>query len=40
MPRLPNAELVVIENARHAVSVERPEAFNEVLLTFLAEVEG
>lgn len=33
--RIPNAELVVISNAHHAVSVERPEEFNQVLLDFL-----
>ncbi len=35
--QLPNAELVVIENARHAVTVERPEDFNQILATFLAK---
>ena len=34
--RLPRSELVVIEDARHAVTVERPEAFNKVVLDFLA----
>lgn len=34
--RMPNAELVVIDNARHAVTAERPEQFNAVLDKFLA----
>ncbi|WP_022835648.1 alpha/beta fold hydrolase [Salisaeta longa] len=32
---LPNARVVVIPNARHALPVERPEAFNATLRTFL-----
>ena len=35
--KIPNAKLIVIENARHAVAVERPEQFNAVLEEFLAE---
>jgi pimeloyl-ACP methyl ester carboxylesterase len=35
--RLPSAELVVIEDARHAVPVERPEQFNEAVAAFLAK---
>ncbi len=35
--RLAKGELVVIEDARHAVTAERPEEFNEVLLDFLAQ---
>ncbi len=31
----PNARMLVIENSRHAIPVERPEAFNAVLLEFL-----
>ncbi len=31
----PDARMVVIENCRHAVPVERPEAFNSTLLEFL-----
>lgn len=34
--RMPTAQMVVIEKAHHAVPVERPEAFNEVLEDFLA----
>jgi len=33
--KIPNARLVVIENARHAVTAERPEQFNAVLDEFL-----
>lgn len=33
----PGAEMVVIENAHHAVPVERPEVFNEVLKEFLRQ---
>jgi 3-oxoadipate enol-lactonase len=35
--RLPRAELIVIEDARHAVTAERPEEFNKVVLDFLAK---
>jgi pimeloyl-ACP methyl ester carboxylesterase len=35
--RLPRGELVVIEDARHAVTAERPEDFNKVVLDFLAK---
>jgi 3-oxoadipate enol-lactonase len=38
--RLPHARLAVIPDAHHAVSVERPEAFNQVLAQFLAEQSG
>ena len=34
---MPHARLVVIPDAHHAVPMERPEAFNSVLLQFLAE---
>jgi 3-oxoadipate enol-lactonase len=33
--RMPAAELVVIEDSRHATPVERPERFNEAVLAFL-----
>lgn len=35
--RMPNARLVVIPDAHHAVTVERPEEFNQVLMDFLAQ---
>jgi pimeloyl-ACP methyl ester carboxylesterase len=35
--KLPRGELVVIEDARHAVTAERPEEFNKVVLNFLAK---
>jgi 3-oxoadipate enol-lactonase len=34
--RLPNAELVVIRDSRHATPVERPEEFNREVLAFLS----
>lgn len=33
--KIPGAELVMIEGAGHAASIEKPEAFNEALLGFL-----
>ena len=33
--RLPQAELVVIEDSRHGTPIERPEEFNEVVAAFL-----
>jgi pimeloyl-ACP methyl ester carboxylesterase len=36
---MPAARLVVVEGARHALPVERPEAFNHALGSFLAEQE-
>jgi pimeloyl-ACP methyl ester carboxylesterase len=35
---IPNAKLIVIEDARHAVTAERPEQFNAVLMEFLADL--
>lgn len=37
--KIPNAKLVVIEDAHHAVTAERPEQFNAVLKEFLASLE-
>ncbi len=34
--RMPNAELVVIRDSRHATPVDQPEAFNAAVLSFLA----
>lgn len=36
--KIPNAKLVVIKDAHHAVTVERPEQFNAVLGEFLAQL--
>ena len=33
--KMQNATLKVIENSRHGVVIDQPEAFNNVLLTFL-----
>jgi 3-oxoadipate enol-lactonase len=33
----PDAQLVVVPGARHLLPVEKPEEFNEILTTFLAE---
>jgi pimeloyl-ACP methyl ester carboxylesterase len=35
---MPHAELAVIDDARHAVTVERPEEFNAVLEAFLSRL--
>lgn len=34
--RMPNAELAVVEDARHALPVERPDDFNSIVGAFLA----
>lgn len=34
--RMPNAELAVVDDARHALPVEHPEEFNEIVDSFLA----
>jgi pimeloyl-ACP methyl ester carboxylesterase len=34
---LQNAKLEIIENAHHAVPMERPEAFNKTVLRFINE---
>lgn len=36
--KMPNAKMVVIENARHAVTAEKPEQFNTALDEFLSAV--
>jgi 3-oxoadipate enol-lactonase len=36
--RMPNAKLVVIEDARHAVIAEKPEQFNSIVDEFLREI--
>ena len=35
--RMANAELVVIDDARHALPMEKPEAFNAAVESFLAQ---
>lgn len=35
--RMPNARLVIVPDSHHALPLERPDAFNEVLAAFLAE---
>jgi len=37
---MPEAELVVIDDARHFMPIERPEPFNRALLSFLDRVEA
>lgn len=37
MAKLPQAELVVIENSGHASPVDQPELFNEALMAYLAK---
>ena len=34
---IPNGKLIVIKDARHALPMEKPNEFNEVLMTFLSE---
>jgi len=36
--KMRNAKLVVIEKARHAVTVQKPEKFNQILDEFLAKI--
>ncbi|WP_341708773.1 alpha/beta hydrolase [Halopseudomonas sp.] len=38
--RMGDARLEVIEDSRHATPVDQPEAFNDVLLGFLAQVDS
>ena len=35
--RMPNAELAVISDSRHATPVDQPEKFNEVVLNFISK---
>ena len=37
--RIPAARMVVVPDARHALPMERPDAFNQVLEAFLVEVD-
>jgi pimeloyl-ACP methyl ester carboxylesterase len=36
--RIPNSQLIVIDDAGHLMNMERPEVFNRVMLKFLEEV--
>ncbi|MEO7963685.1 MAG: alpha/beta hydrolase [Gemmatimonadaceae bacterium] len=38
--RMPNAHVVVVADAHHALPLESPQAFNAVLAEFLSEVDG
>jgi len=40
LPKMPKAELVVIEDSRHATPVDSPVKFNEIVLNFLSKVSG
>jgi pimeloyl-ACP methyl ester carboxylesterase len=40
MAMIPGARLVVVDDARHMLPVERPEPFNEALLAFLAQASA
>ena len=35
---MPNAELVIVENSRHALPAEKPKEFNKIVENFLIEV--
>jgi 3-oxoadipate enol-lactonase len=37
---LPNAKFVVMEGASHMTPVDNPEEFNQLVLEFLAEIDG
>jgi pimeloyl-ACP methyl ester carboxylesterase len=37
--RMPHAELVVVEDARHALPIEKPEEFNEAVGAFLKRID-
>ena len=36
--QMPNANLVIVENSHHALPVENPEEFNEIILDFITSV--
>mgnify|MGYP006281661993 CR=1 FL=1 len=38
--RMPNAELAVVDDARHALPVEKPDVFNALVDDFLRRVDG
>jgi len=37
--KIPGAKKIVIEGAGHSVNIDKPEAFNTALMTFLREAE-
>ncbi len=37
--KMPQAKLIVVENSRHATPVDSPEKFNELVLSFLSELD-
>jgi pimeloyl-ACP methyl ester carboxylesterase len=37
--RMPRADLAVVDDARHALPVERPEAFNAIVADFLSGLD-
>lgn len=37
VPKMGNAELIVIQDSRHAVPVEKPDEFNQIVSTFLSK---
>src|SRR5690606_37246825 len=37
VPKMGNAELIVIQDSRHAVPVEKPEEFNQIVSAFLSK---
>lgn len=38
--KIPHAELVIITDSRHLTPIERPDQFNEVLMTFLSKQQA
>lgn len=40
IPKMPQAELIVIEDSRHATPVDQPARFNEIVASFLSKHRG
>ena len=36
---IPNARLAIIPNAAHLANIEQPEAFNQIVATFVQELD-